>query len=140
MNAVAEPPVSIAAMEAGEIDPAAFDHEAHVYLGWLYVGEYSLADAIGRFTAALRRLTTKLGIPDKYHDTISWFYLLLIAERRAAASEDSWFSFRRENDDLFRRDGNVIERYYSRELLFSDRARKTYVLPDRLAGVIAASE
>ena len=83
MNAVAEPEVSIAAMESGDIDAATFDHESHVYLGWLYVREYPLTEAIGRFTGALRRLTEKLGVPGKYHDTISWFYLLLIAERRA---------------------------------------------------------
>ena len=133
MNAAAEPQVSIAAMEAGDIDAATFDHEAHVYLGWLYVNEFPLTEAIDRFTRALRRLTERLGVPDKYHDTISWFYLMLIAERRAAASDDTWFCFRRDNDDLFRRNENVIDRYYTRELLFSDRARRSFVLPDRLS-------
>ena len=130
MNAAAEPPVSIAAMEAGDIDAATFDHEAHVYLGWLYVNRYPLAEAIDRFTGALRRLTEQLGVPDKYHDSISWFYLLLIAERRSAAGDAEWFSFRRDNDDLFRREPSILDRFYSRELLASDRARKTFVLPD----------
>ena len=91
------------------------------------------SEAISRFTGALRRLTAKLGVPDKYHDTISWFYLLLIAERRAATTEDSWFTFRRDNDDLFSRDNNVLEHYYSKELLWSDRARQSFVLPDQRA-------
>ena len=133
MNAVAEPQVSIAAMEAGEIDPATFDHEAHVYLGWQYVREYPLTEAIGRFTDALRRLTNQLGVPGKYHDTITWFYLLVIAERRARAQDDSWIAFRRDNEDLFSRENNVLERYYSKELLWSDRARQAFVLPDRRA-------
>ncbi len=133
MNAVAEPQISIATMESGEVDPATFDHEAHVYLGWQYVREFPLPEAIGRFTDALRRLTTKLGVPGKYHDTISWFYLLLIAERRATASEDSWFAFRRDNDDLFSRENSILERYYSKELLWSDRARRSFVLPDQQA-------
>lgn len=133
MNAVAEPAISIAAMEASNIDPGTFDHEAHVYMGWLYVREYPLTEAIRRFSDALRRLTIKLGVPGKYHDTISWFYLLLIAERRSIACDDSWFAFRRDNDDLFRRDDNVLERYYSSDLLWSERARQSFVLPDRLA-------
>ena len=133
MHAVAEPRVSIAAMEAGEIDPATFDHEAHVYLGWQYVRAYPLTQAIDRFTDALRRLTIKLGVPGKYHDTISWFYLLLIAERRDQAEDDSWLNFRRDNDDLFSRGNNVLDRYYSKELLWSDRARQSFVLPDRRA-------
>ena len=133
MNAVAEPLVSIAAMESGEIDPTTFDHEAHVYLGWQYVREYPLTDAISRFTDALRRLTEQLGVPDKYHDTISWFYLLLIAERRDQAEDDSWLAFRRDNSDLFSRENNILDRYYSKELLWSDRARQSFVLPDRQA-------
>jgi len=134
MNAAAEPGVSIAALESGEIDAVEFDHEAHVYLGWLYVREYPLGEAIGRFTTALRRLTARLGVPGKYHDTISWFYLLLIAERRNAANEESWFAFRRNNDDLFNRDDNLLARHYSDELLWSDRARHSFVLPDRSGG------
>ena len=133
MNAAAEPQVSIAALESGDLDAAAFDHEAHVYLGWQYVREYPLSEAIGRFTSALRRLTIKLGVPGKYHDTISWFYLLVIADRRDQAQDDSWSAFRRDNEDLFSRDDNVLARYYSKDLLRSDRARRTFVLPDRRA-------
>ena len=130
MNAVVEPQVSIAALEAGTIDAESFDHESHVYLGWLYVREFPLAEAIARFSQALQRLTTKLGVPGKYHDTVTWFYLLLIAERRAAADDDSWNSFRRNNEDLFSRDENILDRYYSSELLWSDRARQSFVLPN----------
>ena len=133
MNAVTEPALTIAALEAGAIDAASFDHEAHVYLGWLYVGEYPLSEAVTHFTDALRRLTAKLGVPDKYHDTISWFYLLLIAQRSNDATDNSWDSFCRDNTDLFSRDANILGRYYSEELLRSDRARNSFVLPDRCA-------
>ena len=133
MRAYPEPPVSIAAFEAGDIDPAAFDHEAHVYAGWLYLREYPLADAIARYTAALKRLTEKLGIPEKYHETITWFFLLLIAERRAAANDDSWSSFRRANCDLFRKEDSILRRYYTDDVIRSSRARAAFMMPDRLA-------
>ena len=133
MNAAAEPELTIHCFERGEIDAEQFDHEAHVYVAWLYVREFPLSEAIGRFTGALRRLTAKLGVPGKYHDTISWFFLVLIAERHAAAQDRSWFEFRRRNDDLFRRDENILARYYSDERLRSERARSTFLLPDKLA-------
>lgn len=132
MNAVARPAITIAAFESGDIDPGSFDHEAHVYVGWQYVRKYPLGEAVSRFTGALRRLTARLRVPDKYHDTISWFYLLLIAERSIDAGDD-WNTFRRDNDDLFSRDNNILDRYYSRELLESERARNSFVLPDRCA-------
>ena len=133
MNAKAAPPISIATLEDGTIDPGAFDHSAHVYAAWLYLDEYPLLDAVARFSAALKRLTLQLGVPDKYHETVTWFYMLLIAERREVAQDNDWFVFCRSNPDLFCRDDNVLKRYYSSELLGSERARQSFVLPDRIA-------
>ena len=134
MSAAPVPDLSIDAFESGSIDPDAFDHEAHIYLGWLYVERFDTTVAISRFSAALRRVTGRLGIADKYHATITWFYLLLIAERCESAATADWFSFRRENDDLFGHGENsVLFRYYRRATLAGSRARRTFVLPDRLA-------
>ena len=116
--------------EAGRVDPERFDHAAHIYVAWLYVDAYPLPDAISRFTAALRRLTLQIGAPGKYHETISWFFLLLIAERRQRSTGD-WESFRRENADLFCRSSDLLRRYYSPAVLSSRRARESFVLPDR---------
>lgn len=130
---MATPPLSIDAFEDATISVDAFDHEAHIYVAWLYLEEYPLAEAIGRFTSALRRLTAKLGIPGKYHETISWFFMLLIEERRSSRQASDWFSFHRSHADLFARgEDSALHRYYSRALLMSDRARQTFVLPDRL--------
>lgn len=132
MNAQDAPEISLAALENGSIDADTFDHAAHVYAAWLYLEQYSLPDAIAAFSAALRRLTVKLGVPDKYHETVTWFFMLLIAERRAAGAGGDWFAFCCDNPDLFCRRDNIIMRYYSSELLASDRARHAFVLPDRL--------
>ena len=131
MNAAARPVVTLEAFEAGTLDAEAFDHESHVYVGWLYLESLPLLEAIRRYSAALRRLTEQLGVPEKYHETITWFYLLLIAERRRITRGHGWFAFRSENDDLFHA-ARVLGRYYSKKLLMSDRARKAFVLPDRL--------
>ena len=123
---------SIEAFEQGTIDVSAFDHEAHIFVAWSYLQDYPVTAAIERFTAALRALTQQLGIAGKYHETITWFYLLLIAERRQ--QHESWDEFRMRNRDLFERGDNVLARYYSRETLDSRRARETFVLPDAAIG------
>jgi hypothetical protein len=133
MNAAVRPTLTLEAFEAAAIDPAAFDHEGHVYVGWLYLERLPLLEALQRYSGALRRLTERLGVPDKYHETITWFYLVLIAERRDATRGHGWFAFRSENDDLFHARA-MLARYYSEELLMSNRARQTFVLPDRLHG------
>ncbi len=121
---------SVDAFERGTIDAAEFDHEAHVYVAWSYLDRYPLTVAIERFSNALKSLTDKLGVPDKYHETITWFYLLLIAERRHAT--ESWEAFRRDNEDLFNPGDSVLTRYYRPATLASDRAKRSFVLPDAM--------
>lgn len=99
MIAIPNDEFTIENFEAGEIDPARFDHEAHVYVGWLYVREYPCDQAVARFDAALRRLVRKIGAETKYSAMITWLFLLLIAER--ACDGESWPEFRTRNDDLF---------------------------------------
>jgi hypothetical protein len=133
MNAATNPGLTIEALEDGTLDAGSFDHEGHIYMAWLYLDQLNPADAIGRFTGALRRLTALLGVPEKYHATISWMFVLLIEERRSNSEHKDWLSFRRDNDDLFADGIDVMQRYYSKELLWSDQARQAFVLPDRLA-------
>lgn len=98
MNESARSALTIERFEAASIDPASFDHEAHVYVGWLYVMSYPGNEAIARFDAALRRLTRKIGASSKYNAMITWLFLKLIAER--AREGEDWLTFRTRNTDL----------------------------------------
>jgi hypothetical protein len=134
MKAATVPSVSVEALENGTIDVDAFDHEAHIYVAWLYLQRYPVVEASTRFIAALKRLTQQLGIPGKYHETISWFFMLLIDERRDEKNSNDWFLFRHDHADLFAGGkDNILNRYYSSDLLGSDRARQSFMLPDKLA-------
>jgi len=99
MNTERHTEYTIEVFEAGDVDPARFDHEAHIYVGWLYMTTYDRAEAIARFDAALRRLTEKIGAADKYNAMITWLFLLLIDER--AREGENWSNFRARNSDLF---------------------------------------
>ncbi len=90
---------TIERFESGDIDPARFSHEAHVYVGWLYVNAWPRDEAIARFDAALQRLVRKIGAETKYNAMITWLFLLLIAER--AREHEDWPEFCSHNDDLF---------------------------------------
>lgn len=126
------PEVSLQAFEDASIDPDLFDHEAHVYVAWLYLQECELDEALARFCAALKRLTIKLGIESKYHETITWFFMILIAERFTKPDSGDWQSFKRQNADLFATDPSIIKQHYSADRLGSALARTQFFLPDRL--------
>ena len=123
------PPITLEAFEAADVHAERFDHEAHVFVAWSYLQEYDLLEAIGRYKDTLIRLTTRLGIPEKYHETITWFFMLLIAERRTPGED--WQGFRNANADVVS-DAGLLHRYYDSETLASDTARLAFVVPDRL--------
>ena len=131
MNAAIEPQLTIEAFESASIDADRFGHEAHVYVAWLYVRRYDLPDAIARFDGALRRLVTRLGAESKYHATLTWFFLLLVAER--AEADEPWLAFKQRNHDLVQDSKTILSRYYTENTVFSERARSRFLLPDKLA-------
>lgn len=90
MTAVLESTVTIEALDAGAIDAESFDHESHVYAAWLYLERWPLQEAIARFRAALVHLTIKLSAATKYHETVTWFFMLLINQRRVGMGRSTW--------------------------------------------------
>lgn len=113
--------------------PNGFHHADHVRMAFAYVSEFPLLEAIARFSAALKRFALAQGKPNLYHETITWAYLFLIAERSASAGQpEAWEKFAHRNPDLLVWKGGIIESYYSKTTLESDLARRRFVLPDRL--------
>jgi hypothetical protein len=93
-----KPELTLEQFERGDVDPAAFDHETHVYAGWLCVTHYGRQEGMVRFDAALRRLVKKVGAESKYNAMITWLYLVLIADR--ARDGEDWRAFLARNRDL----------------------------------------
>ena len=124
----------IAIFEAGDEPPGGFHHREHVRVAWYYLQHAPLPEALVRFSTSLRRFAAARGKPNLYHETITTAYLLLINERldddaRALA----WPAFAARNGDLLTWKPSALDRYYTTETLMSDRARRTFVMPDRLA-------
>jgi len=120
----------LAAFAEGSLDPAAFHHRDHVRVAWIHLERYAPAAALERFTGGLRRLAAAAGKPDRYHETITWAYLLLINERRArAARAMTWEEFAVENADLLTWKPSILAAYYPADVLASDLARRAFVLP-----------
>lgn len=113
------PALSIDDFEQSRVDGGSFDHEAHVYMAWLYLGQYPLTEAIDRFTSALKRLTLELGVPGKYHDTITWFFMLIIAQRRIGNVSADWQNFKEKKPG-----SSLARRQHPESLLQQGNARQ----------------
>ena len=82
---------------------------------------------------ALRRFASAQGVPGLYHETITWAFVLLIAERLRRSPGTEWETFLHQNPDIFDWKNNILRRYYREKTLNSAEARESFLLPDRLA-------
>jgi len=123
--------------EDGTTPADTFHHADHVRLAFEYLCRYPALAALEKFSAALQRFAAAHGKAQRYHETITWTYLLLIRERQARAScaqisrSQTWEEFAERNADLLIWKGGVLTTLYRQETLDSDLARRTFVLPDR---------
>jgi hypothetical protein len=119
--------------EDGRTPADAFHHADHVRLAFEYLSRYPALDALDKFSTALKRFAAAQGKADRYHETITWAYLLLIRERIARAGRpQTWNEFAGRNQDLFVWKDGVLAALYRKETLDSDLARATFILPDRV--------
>jgi hypothetical protein len=119
--------------EAGEAPPEGFRHREHVRVAWWYLRQDSLAGALKRFSDRLQHFATAQGKPQLFHATITTAYMLLIDQRLVASGHGAtWEEFAAQHPDLLTWKPSVLDLYYTPETLFSDHARQTFVMPDRV--------
>lgn len=120
-------PEELRAFEEGQIEPQDFTHREHVRFAFAMLAHYSLGESADRFRRGLGFIAAKAGQPQLYHETITVAFLALIGERRAETQAADWSEFIAANPDLL--DKNVLLRWYTKEQLESDLARKAFCLP-----------
>jgi hypothetical protein len=123
----------VRSFERGEVPEGGFHHAQHVRVAWYYLRHQPLPEALERFQARLRAFALAQGKPNLYHETITTAFVLLINERLDnGARDENWDAFAARNEDLLSWKPSILQRYYRDETLWSDRARRTFVMPDRL--------
>jgi len=117
---------------ACDVSEAEWDHHAHVRTAWCYLLQHGLPATLARFGPDLRRVIQSFGgDPSAYHETITVAMLRVMAGRLHTCSQpDCWETFLASAPELLDWKNPVLLRYYSKPLLFSDRARAAFVAPD----------
>jgi hypothetical protein len=121
----------IAAFESGTLDPARFDHRLHLSVAWAYLQRDGFPEGALRFRQHLKAYVTKVGAEGKYHETITWAYLVLLNEEmslRSPPGESFDAMIQRRPDLLDHRNGAVARRYNKAQLDLPD-ARRVFLLP-----------
>lgn len=128
-----------------QIEPSEFNHLAHLKVAWDYIHEFSLVEARERFHQDIVKLTKVLGAEEKYHRTLTDFFLDYLyqvkwyfnhsgesSESVSSSSSRSWDLIEKKCDLLIHDAKKLVSYYYSDELINSEEARKNYIEADIL--------
>ena len=116
-------------VESGRIER--FGHREHLRLAFLAARrEETLDQAIDRCRSGIRAVATAQGAPDRYHETITAAWATIVRSVASALPAATFDELIDRHPEL--RDPHLLERYYSRERLASDEARRRRLAPDVL--------
>jgi hypothetical protein len=114
------------------LSPTGFHHRDHVRLAWLLVRQRDVEWATGTLTQGIRRLAAAYGQADKYHETLTRFWVRLVGHLEQARPDIADFeAFVAAFPHVL--DKELPYRHWRRDTLGSPTARAAWVDPDLLA-------
>ncbi len=121
--------VFLAAVEGATWPGAAFKHREHLRLAWLYLRRHGRQAGTERIRETILRYATSLGAAGIYHETLTRAWGACVEGALRETPELEPFDvFLAAHPELLKRD--LLERYYRRETLGSEEARRGWVPPD----------
>lgn len=119
------------AVRAGRLPAADFGHREHVRMAYICLAGADPEAGFRRMRTELQRFLDHHGVsPGKYHETLTrgWMLAVGLCMDETPGTESS-AAFLERNARLL--DPQLLLGHYSKERLFSDEARKTFLDPDR---------
>ena len=118
----------VAAFHSGRIANQNFHHRDHLRLAWVQIHRLGLGPASEAVTSEIRAFATRHGSADRYNDTMTRFWLMLVG---LAIGRHSTLTF----DQLIAAEPHLLDKtlpfkHWSRERLTTREARASWVGPD----------
>ena len=106
-----------------------FGHRQHVHLTWSTIGRYGPDGALRRIVAFIQHVAAARGVPEKYNETVSRFWVRIVAHAmESSSSQDGFEPFVEQHPALL--DKELALRHWSPAALWSDVAKREWVEPD----------
>ena len=92
-------------LDACRLPVSAFNHAAHVRLGYLCLRDQEFPAALARVRSLIKNYADSIGKGSLYDETITVAFLELIHERmRSRGDGGGWDAFKEQNPELLRKD------------------------------------
>jgi len=114
------------------LDPKAFNHEAHLRLAWIHINRYGLDNAIKNLCVQIQQYATKLGMPDKYNETLTIAAIKAVNHFKLRSNTSDFQSFITENHRLKYNFKELLSHHYLTDIFTSESAKKKFLEPDLL--------
>lgn len=121
----------LARFEQRDLTAEDFDHRGHLRMAWLHLRRFGREEATIRLCNGIHELATRLGAPEKFNHTLTEALVRIMARRMRKNPCRRFRAFLDANSDLVADARGLLARYYSDDVLYSARARKGWVEPDR---------
>lgn len=123
----------VLSFENARISRDSWKHAEHLTVALCYLSRHDIGTATEKMrTGILNLLTNGFGLDlskeNPYHETLTIFWMHTIDKFRLARNPTSLLDTANELVSTYDKDYPL--RFYTRELLFSDRARAKYTSPD----------
>jgi hypothetical protein len=119
----------LAAFESATVTE--FHHVDHIRVAWIYLRRLPFPEASWRMAESLRHFAAAKGAHQKYHETITQAWMLLVRgalDRDGPDAASDFDAFAAAHPELL--DVHALERFYSSQLLATSTARAEFVPPD----------
>ena len=112
----------------GPWEQPVFGHRQHLKFAWTVLGELPVGAAATAVADEIRAFSD-VNAPGRYHETLTRFWVKLIANTRSKEDGGRDCSAHMERYPVLL-DRHAAEKHYSGALLSSPRARSTFIEPD----------
>ncbi|MCC6392942.1 MAG: hypothetical protein IT167_20255 [Bryobacterales bacterium] len=116
------------AFESLALPPGDFRHADHVRLAWIYLRQAPFDEALARLSSSILRFASRHGAPEKYHETITHAWMILVQHALTRLPEATFPEFLNAHPHLL--DARILQRYYSPAVLQSGESRRRFIPPD----------
>jgi hypothetical protein len=118
----------LTAFATGQIANRDFHHRDHLRLAWIQIRRLGLERASESVTTAIRQFAALHGHADRYHDTLTRFWLRAVAIGIHHHPDLTFEGLLAAEPHLLNK--NLPYAHWSRERMGSDEARRQWVEPD----------
>ncbi len=113
----------VARFESCALPPWAFGHREHLFVAWTYLRAAPFEDAAQRFVTSLKRFAAHHGATSKFHATVTWTLLFVLADAIDANPKADFDALLAARPDLLDA-RSILTSLFDGDVLDSDRARR----------------